>query len=102
MVDALFFCRVDFFEGEGLVGDACALVEFSHELDPMETHSVQEHFKRIHQKQDQHDGQHEWEPHNEKVRDVSKPVLKILPWIEHLRNSVAEEEECVTKLTVSE
>jgi len=59
----------DFGEGEGLVWLTGTLVELAHELDPMESHRVQEDFKRVHHEEDAEDGEHVAEADDEVVRD---------------------------------
>jgi len=61
----------NFREGEGFVGSSGTLVELAHELDPMETHRMEEHFQGVHHEEDAEDGEHVAESNDEEVKDCN-------------------------------
>ena len=69
LVDTALLPLEDLGEGEWLVGSTSSLVELAHELDPMETHGMQEDLQGVHHEQDAEDSEHVAESEEEEVED---------------------------------
>ena len=100
-INAILLFFEDFCEGERFVWLTSTLVELAHELDPMETHRVQEDLERVHQEQNAEDGKHVAEAQEKEVEDEANCAHVFKP--KHsLELSEEDRHEHFTKLTVGQ
>ena len=87
----------DLGEGERLVRNTSTLVELAHELDPMETHRVQEDLEGVHHKEHSHHSKHVEEAQDEEIEGNYNFVV-----VDNIVAGLSEDDrdEHLTKLTV--